>query len=140
MIRIKFLSVGKTNEQWLEEGIEMYVKRMTPLAQFEFIWLKDAQQLEKALQAEKHVVILDPKGQHFDSPKFADWFFKRVEQGGSRLTFAIGPAEGFSEKVKSQFEAISFSQLTFTHQLTRLVLIEQLFRAFEIKKGSAYHK
>lgn len=140
MIRIKFLSVGKTNERWLEEGIEMYVKRMSPFASFEFVWLKDAAQLEKALQAEKHVVILDPKGQTFDSKGFADWFFKRVEQAGSRLTFAIGPAEGFSDKVKAQFEATSFSLLTFTHQLTRLVLIEQLFRAFEIRKGSAYNK
>jgi 23S rRNA (pseudouridine1915-N3)-methyltransferase len=140
MLRIRFLSVGKTNEQWLEEGIEMYVKRMIPWAHFEFVWLKNASQLEKALQAEKHVVILDPQGQSFDSPKFADWFFKRVEQAGSRLTFAIGPAEGFSDKEREQFEAISFSKLTFTHQLTRLILIEQLFRAFEIKKGSAYHK
>ena len=140
MIRIKFLSVGKTNERWLEEGIEMYVKRMTPWVQFEFVWLKDALQLEKALFAEKHVVILDPKGQSFDSNRFADWFFKRIEQAGSRLTFAIGPAEGFSERVKAEFESISFSQLTFTHQLSRLILIEQLFRAFEIKKGSAYHK
>ncbi|MBS0656436.1 MAG: 23S rRNA (pseudouridine(1915)-N(3))-methyltransferase RlmH [Verrucomicrobia bacterium] len=140
MIKIKFLSVGKTHEKWLEEGIDMYVKRMSPWAQFEFIWLKDASQLEKALSAEKHVVILDPKGQQVDSHRFADWFFKKVEQAGSRLTFAIGPAEGFSEKVKAEYEAISFSQLTFTHQLARLILIEQLFRAFEIKKGSAYHK
>src|SRR5690242_391456 len=123
MIKIKFLSVGKTHERWLEEGIEMYVKRMSPWAQFEFVWLKDALQLEKALSLEKHVIILDPKGQTFDSIRFADWFFKKVEQAGSRLTFAIGPAEGFSEKVKASYEAISFSQLTFTHQLTRLILM-----------------
>lgn len=140
MIKVKFLSVGKTHERWLEEGIDMYVKRMSPWAQFEFVWLKDAQQLEKAMAAEKHVVILDPKGQSFDSHRFADWFFKKVEHAGSRFTFAIGPAEGFSEKVKAEYEAISFSQLTFTHQLARLILIEQIFRAYEIKKGSAYHK
>jgi 23S rRNA (pseudouridine1915-N3)-methyltransferase len=140
MIRIKILSVGKTHEPWLEEGLEMYATRMTPWATFEFLWFKDLAQLEKALASEKHVIFLDPQGHTFESLGFADWFFKEVEKAGSRIAFAIGPAEGFPEYLKKQGTLISLSRLTFTHQLTRLVLMEQLFRAFEIKKGSHYHK
>lgn len=140
MIRLKILSVGKTHEPWLEEGLEMYATRMSPWATVEFLWFKDLAQMEKALAAEKFVVILDPQGQQSDSVAFADWFFKEVERAGSRLAFAIGPAEGFPEHVKKRGQLISLSKLTFTHQISRLIIMEQLFRAFEIKKGSQYHK
>lgn len=141
MIRIKILSVGKTHEPWLEEGLEMYAVRMTPWASFDFLWFKDVAQLEKAMQHEKSVILLDPQGAHLDSLAFCDWMFREVEKSGSRLAFAIGPAEGFTEALKRQYpQMISLSKLTFTHQLARLVLMEQIFRAFEIKKGSHYHK
>lgn len=140
MIKIKIISVGKTHEPWLEEGLKMYATRMTPWAQFDFIWLKDMTQMEKALLSEKHVIILDPHGVSFDSLGFTDWFFRQVEKSGSRLTFAIGPAEGFSESAKKLGQLISLSRLTFTHQLVRLILMEQIFRAFEIMKGTQYHK
>lgn len=141
MIRIKIVSVGKTHEPWLEEGLEMYAERMSPWAAFDFAWFKDLAQLEKALVHEKSVVILDPYGFAPDSLSFADWMFREVEKSGSRLTFAIGPAEGFPESIKkSAKQTLSLSRLTFTHQLARLVLMEQIFRAFEIKKGSHYHK
>jgi len=140
MIRIKILSVGKTHEPWLEEGLEMYATRISPWATVEFNWFKDLAHLEKALSQEKHVVILDPLGQQHDSLGFADWFFKEAERAGSRLTFAIGPAEGFPDSMRKQGNMIALSRLTFTHQLSRLILMEQLFRAFEIQKGSHYHK
>ncbi len=140
MIRIKILSVGKTHEKWLEAGLDMYVERLAPSAAFELVWYKESEQLERAMQAEKHVVILDAQGQSFDSERFSEWFFKKIELSGSRLTIAIGPAEGFSKSIKDKYEAISLSRMTFTHQLARLVLMEQIFRAFEIKKNSAYHK
>lgn len=140
MIRIKILSVGKTHEKWLEEGFQMYVDRLSSFAHFEWIWLKDALQLEKMIEKEPSCVLLDPLGHERDSQGFSDWFFKRVEEGGARLTLAIGPAEGFSRGLKEKHEMISLSRLTYTHQLTRLILMEQIFRAFEIRKGSAYHK
>lgn len=140
MIRIKLLSVGKTHEPWLQEGMQMYVERLTPFAHFEFVWLKDLAQLEKEVEKEKHVIILDAVGFMGDSVAFSEWVFKEIEKGGSRLTFVIGPAEGLPDWMKKRYSAVSLSRLTFTHQLARLLLMEQLFRAFEIKKGSAYHK
>lgn len=140
MIRCKLLSVGKTHEPWLEEGIQMYLTRMTALARFELVWVKDLAQLEKEVQKEKHLVVLDALGQTFDSVTFSDWFFKEVEKAGSRLTFVIGPAEGLPQAMKERSTCISLSKLTYTHQIARLILLEQVFRAFEIRKGSAYHK
>ena len=67
-------------------------------------------------------------------------FQQQLEKGGARITFAIGGAEGFSEEVKKSYPLISLSPLTFTHQMTRLILIEQIYRATEILKGSKYHK
>jgi len=140
MIKIKIYSVGKTHEPWLEEGLDMYATRLSPWAQIEFIWLKDLAHLEKALQNEKNIILLDPIGHQMDSLGFADWFYKEVERLGSRISFVIGPAEGLPEAMKKQGKLISLSRMTFTHQLTRLILIEQIFRAFEIMKGSQYHK
>ena len=74
MIKIKFLSVGKTHEPWIEEGIRMYTTRMSPVASFEFVWLKDLAQLEKEVQKEKHIVVLDAMGHMHDSVGFSDWF------------------------------------------------------------------
>ncbi len=140
MIKIKLLSVGKTHEPWLEEALQMYIVRMSPWAQFELVWLKDMSHLEKEMQKEKHIVVLDAMGKSFDSIGFSEWFFKEVERAGSRLTFVIGPAEGLPLAIKERASCISLSKLTFTHQLVRLILLEQLFRAFEIRKGSAYNK
>jgi 23S rRNA (pseudouridine1915-N3)-methyltransferase len=140
MIRIKLLSVGKNSERWLEEAIQMYVLRLAPYASFEFCWLKTAKLLEKAIIAEKNVTLLDGQGAAYDSIGFHRWFFTKAERGGAKVVLAIGPAEGFSDEIRSQFELISLSKLTLTHQMARLLLVEQLFRAFEIQKGSEYNK
>ena len=140
MIRIKLLSVGKNNERWLEEAIQMYITRLTPYAHFECCCLKTAELLERALLAEKNVMLLDPQGVAYDSEGFCHWFFSRVERGGAKIVLAIGPAEGFRDEIREKFERISLSKLTFTHQIARLLLVEQVFRAFEIQKGSEYHK
>ncbi len=144
MIKITLLSVGKTHEPWLEEGLKMYVARMRPMAEFQFVWLKDNRALERILEREfekhKTYVVLDSGGKSFDSVAFSEWFFDAIEKAHSRLTFVIGPAEGLSDAIKKSAFCMSFSKLTFTHQLVRLVLLEQIFRAFEIRKGSKYHK
>jgi 23S rRNA (pseudouridine1915-N3)-methyltransferase len=140
MIKITLVSVGKTHEPWLEEGLKMYATRMRPVASFQFIWVKDEAALERELDKHKGYVALDGGGKHFDSVAFSDWFFDAVEKAHSRLTFVIGPAEGLSDTIKQNANCISLSKLTFTHQLARLVILEQIFRAFEIRKGSKYHK
>lgn len=140
MIRIKILSPGKNKDAWLEEAMQEYLKRLSSAAEFELIWTKNELGFEKLLLEEKECICLDPKGKLMDSEGFSDYFFKAVEEGGSRIAFAIGGAEGFSEGAVDGKRLISLSPLTFTHQMTRLILVEQIFRAFEIRRGSKYHK
>ena len=140
MIHIKILSPGKIKEQWLQEAIQEYLKRLTPLAHFELIWPKDEKHFTKFVQEEKDLICLDPRGKMYSSEAFTDYFFKEVEKGGSSIAFAIGGAEGFPEGLTAGRPLLSLSPMTFTHQHVRLLLIEQIFRAFEIRKGTGYHK
>lgn len=140
MIRIKIISPGKIKENWLILAIQEYIKRLTPLATFELIFPKDEKTFAKLLQDEKDLICLDPQGQSLTSEAFSTYFFKSIEKFGSSISFAIGGADGFPRGIHLNCPKISLSPMTFTHQMTRLLLIEQIFRAFEINKGSNYHK
>lgn len=140
MFKIKIFSVGKTKESWLEEAFNEYLMRLKPTLQIECLWVKDTPQLIEWALKESTLICLDPEGKLFTSEKFSSFLFHELEKGGSRLSLVIGGAEGLPEELKQRGTLISLSPLTFTHQITRLVLIEQIYRACEIKKGSKYHK
>lgn len=140
MLKIKIISPGKVKDAWLDEALAEYVKRLTPVAAFELIWTKDDKQLVKLSKEIPLLICLDPKGKMMSSETFADYFFSRIEKGGSQIAFAIGGPDGFPESMKEGRELLSLSPMTFTHQMARLLLLEQIFRAFEIKRGSAYHR
>mgnify|MGYP000275819416 CR=1 FL=1 len=140
MQKIKLISVGKTKEKWLEDAINEYIKRLSPYLEFEFIWAKDDIHLVKLVEKEKNVICLDVEGTLYSSESFAKYILESLEQGGSRLTLVIGGAEGLPFELKTKHSKISLSPMTFTHQCTRLILIEQIYRAFELAKGSKYHK
>lgn len=140
MYKIKIFSVGKTKETWLEDALSEYIRRLQPVLAIEFIWAKNDEQLLQLVAKESLVVCLDPNGKLMSSEKFASFLESKLEEGGSRLAFVIGGAEGLPPLLKTSPLQISLSPLTFTHQLTRLVLLEQIYRAFEIIKGSPYHK
>jgi 23S rRNA (pseudouridine1915-N3)-methyltransferase len=140
MLKLKVISIGKTKESWLEEGLSEYTKRLKPQMNIEWIWAKDNHQLTEFVNKESLVICLDPAGELYTSEQFASFFDQRWQQGGSRLAIVIGGADGLPSELKNKHPLISLSRLTFTHQMTRLVLIEQLYRALEIKKGSQYHK
>jgi 23S rRNA (pseudouridine1915-N3)-methyltransferase len=140
MITIKILSVGKTKESWCEEALAEYQKRLSAVARIEFLWYRDENALEQAILKEKYIVLLDPQGHAVDSFEFTELLFTHITAARSRLAFAIGGPDGFSQKIKINQQLLSLSKMTFTHQMTRLILVEQIFRAFEIRKGSAYHK
>lgn len=141
MFRIQILSIGKTKEAWLEEGINEYLKRLMPVAQFEFLWAKNNEQLLQMAAKASLLICLDPAGKQMTSEQFADFFHKKLVLGGSKVAFVIGGAEGLPVELKSNTSSlISLSALTMTHQMVRLVLIEQIYRALEILKGSQYHK
>jgi 23S rRNA (pseudouridine1915-N3)-methyltransferase len=142
MIKIRIVSVGKTKEAWLEQALTDYLQRLKAQINFEFCWCKDDVSLTALVErasAEK-IVGLDPNGLLMTSEKFADFFDRQVVEGGSKVTFVIGGAEGLPISLKSKLTLISLSPLTFTHQITRLILIEQIYRATEILRGSKYHK
>lgn len=141
MLRIKIYTIGKIKETWLEEGIEEYQKRLKPSVIIEWHLLKTFFQLEQSLSSEASFIALDPNGKSLTSKAFSDWLQKFFIKNGSRLTFVIGGPEGLSKEIKERAQdLISFSPLTFTHQMMRLLFLEQLYRAFEIKKGTPYHK
>lgn len=140
MLRLKILSVGKTKEKWLDEAFNEYVKRLKPSVQIACSWAKDTSQLIEWAEKENSLIGLDPNGRSFTSEEFAKFFIQQWEKGGARLTLIIGGAEGLPSELKQKIPLISLSPLTFTHQITRLVLIEQIYRSIEIQKGSHYHK
>ena len=140
MIRIKLLSVGKTKETWLNDALDEYLKRLTPVAAIEFAWAKNDAQLVSLIEQEPAVICLDAQGTMMTSEEFAGFLQKQLEMHGSRLTLVIGGSEGLPKEIKARYPLISLSRMTFTHQMTRLVLVEQIYRAFEILRGSKYHK
>lgn len=139
MLKVKILSVGKTKESWLEMALEEYAKRLAPHMQLETVWARSDEQL-LLLAKETPVLALDPQGRKLDSLEFSRFLFQQFEKQGSRLTFVIGGPEGLPAEIKRTSPLISLSRLTFTHQITRLVLVEQIYRAVEINRGSPYHK
>ena len=159
-MKVNIRIVGrKTSEPWLEEGVQMYETRLqSSNVDVETTWHKDNTALLKGVEADQNkqhaVVLMDPLGKATTSEVFADKLYDWLEQGGSRLSFVIGGAEGLPPELKypssygkngkqnaaTSYPLISLSALTFTHQFARLLLIEQIYRASEIRKGSGYHK
>jgi 23S rRNA (pseudouridine1915-N3)-methyltransferase len=139
--RIRILAVGKVRKGWVLEGIATYLKRLPGLQVVELRdagKAKDAEAVLAALQPGEQLVVMAEEGQTFDSPAFAE----RLEGSGSeRLVFVIGGAEGIDPALKARANwKLSLSPMTFPHELARLLLLEQLYRALSIQQGGPYHK
>lgn len=139
-MKLKILSVGKNKEAWLEEALEEYVKRLKPFISIQFLWVKNDGQLLLSAQKESSLICLDPAGALMASEEFSQFLHHKLQEAGSHLTLVIGGPEGLPSSLKQNHPLLSLSPLTMTHQIVRLVLMEQIYRAFEIKKGSKYHK
>ena len=139
--RIRILAVGKVRKGWVLEGIATYLKRLPGL---QVVELRDAGKAKEAeavltvLQPGEQLVVMAEEGQTFDSPAFAE----RLDGSGSeRLVFVIGGAEGIDPALKARASwKLSLSPMTFPHELARLLLLEQLYRALSIQQGGPYHK
>lgn len=141
MYRIKIFTIGKIKESWLEEALDEYTQRLKNHLVIEWILAKDLVELERRVEKEPYVLCLDPQGELLTSESFSKSLMQHLSASGSRLCFVIGGAEGVSQKIRIKAKTtLSLSLLTFTHQMTRLILLEQIYRAFEIDKGSPYHK
>ncbi len=138
MLKVKVITVGRTKDQWLSEALVEYQKRLSGKIEIEWIFVKkEAEWIEKTAK-EPLLIALEIKGTFLSSEQFSRKLF---QEWGARTAFAIGGPEGLPTRVtQSATFCWSLSPLTFTHQMVRLLLAEQLYRATEIDKGSAYHK
>jgi 23S rRNA (pseudouridine1915-N3)-methyltransferase len=131
---------------WLDQGVSMYTQRLERVMTLTTEWHKSNESLVKNMESDAHkghaIIVLDPTiGTQYTSEVFSDQFYKWMQIGGSRVVFVIGGAEGLpSQVLASSYPKMSLSKLTFTHQFARLLLVEQVYRAYEINKGSDYHK
>jgi len=138
--KIRIVAVGKVKESHLLEGMGEYAKRLAPFCKLELIELKDEGPVKEAKHLERYLgagtFILDVGGKHFSSEEFAQ-FVKKQE---GTLTLIIGGADGIDESIKRRAPAISLSKMTFTHEMCRLFLMEQVYRACMINGNRQYHR
>ena len=153
---IKLLVVGKTDSASLQDLIAEYEKRLRHYIKFELEIIpdiKNAKNLSQAQQKEKEgefilknlnatdvLILLDENGKQFSSVEFSDYLQKKMNSGIKQLVLVIGGPYGFSHAIYTKAQAkISLSKMTFSHQMVRLFLVEQLYRAFTILKNEPYH-
>ena len=159
-MKIKIVTVGKLKEKYLKDGIAEYSKRISRYAAVEMIELADEKTPDRASDSENEkildlegnrilskigdrefVVVLAIEGKTLSSEEFSKQLEQASINGYSTLTFVIGGSLGLSPQVKNRANlSLSFGRLTLPHQLMRLVLVEQIYRAFTIQQGSPYHK
>lgn len=159
-MKVKIIAVGKLKEKYLKDGIAEYGKRMSRFAKFEIVELADEKTPDNASIAQNqqimekegkrilakiserdYVVVLAIEGKQLSSEAFSQVIADATLRGYSDIAFVIGGSLGLADKVKKRANlCLSFGLLTLPHQLMRLVLSEQIYRAFMIQQGSPYHK
>ena len=160
MLNIRLICTGKLKERFFTEAVAEYEKRLHTLCRLELIELaeerlgerpsaseieaaleREAKQIEKKLLKDGMLVCLCIEGRQLDSESFAQ-FFTRIETSGRpRINFVIGSSFGISANLKEKADLqLSMSKMTFPHHLARVMLLEQIYRGFQIKEGTKYHK
>lgn len=156
MIKVNLVVVGKVKEKYFADGIKEYEKRLSRFCEFKIVEVAEENyqkaddgriEIIKEREAERilphlkgQVIALAIEGNKLSSEKFAKKIKGITDGGQGVITFVIGGSYGLSDKIKDKAELLSFSDMTFPHTLFRLMMVEQLYRAFSIIAGSAYHK
>jgi len=155
-MKIALLQTGKTSERYLADGISIFTERIGKYTPFEIITVPESKRIRSMPEQEQklregeqqlrffrnddYIVILDEKGREYSTMEFSVWLEKSFMLQKKRILFVIGGAWGFSEEVRKRADMnLSLSRLTFSHQMVRLLFLEQLYRAFTIIKGEPYH-
>ena len=155
MLQITLLMVGKTRAGFIQDGLDFYQKRLKPLVQLSLksvreekeasgltpatLKAREGERLQAQVPPKAYAVVLDPQGKEFTTAEFAAWL-TRCEENSRPLAFLIGGHWGLSEAVLAAADdRLALSRLTLTHELARLILLEQLYRAMTIKIGHPYH-
>jgi 23S rRNA (pseudouridine1915-N3)-methyltransferase len=142
-MRIRLLMLGKTRRPELRSVLDDYVKRITRSWPTEVSEVRDGHAALKKLQADRAAtsVLLDAAGKVYDSVAFAKWLGEQRDRGTREVIFVCGDADGFSESLREQVrQKVSLSAMTFSHELARVMLAEQIYRALAILSGSPYPK
>ncbi|MGG0837863.1 23S rRNA (pseudouridine(1915)-N(3))-methyltransferase RlmH [Bacillus paralicheniformis] len=159
-MNISIVAIGKLKEKYLKLGIDEYIKRLSAYAKVDIIELpdekapenlsdqdmkivkdKEGERILSKISPDAHVIALAIEGKMKSSEELADNMDRLATYGKSKVTFVIGGSLGLSDAVlKRANEKLSFSRMTFPHQMMRLILLEQVYRAFRINRGEPYHK
>lgn len=159
-MKITIISVGKLKEKYLKQGIEEYLKRLSAYANVNIIEVadekvpenmseadmliakqKEGERILGVITADTYVITLEIEGKMLTSEQLAAKMDELATYGRSKIAFVIGGSIGISKEVQKRSDyALSFSKMTFPHQLMRLVLVEQVYRGFRINRGEPYHK
>lgn len=158
-MKITIACVGKIKEKYLTAGIDEFTKRLTPFCKLETVAINEEKMPDDPAPAEKeqvlaketnrllaiipensYVILLDVVGKQLSSPELACKIDNLALSGHSHITFVIGGAFGYTDALRKRADfALSFSKMTFTHQMIRLLLVEQIYRAFKISNNQKYH-
>ena len=155
-MQITLLTVGKTDVEWVRDGLEIYSSRLVHYVPFKVVEIPELKKVAslskeqikekegvlilKALKPSDEVILLDEKGSEYRSVEFSKELENMMSRSGKDIVFVIGGAYGFSDEVYQRADSrLSLSQMTFSHQVVRTIFAEQLYRAFTIMRGEPYH-
>ncbi|MBX7048809.1 MAG: 23S rRNA (pseudouridine(1915)-N(3))-methyltransferase RlmH [Chitinophagales bacterium] len=152
-MQIIFISVGKTSEKWVSDACSTYVKRLGKYVRFQWhettdikslppdeMKLREFAAIKKYIEQGDHVVLLDERGAAYSSVGFSEFITRKQLENRKRLVFVLGGAHGFHEDAYSMAnETLRLSDMTFPHQMVRIIFLEQLYRAFTIINREPYH-
>ena len=159
-MKIKIYAIGHLKDTYLKQGISEYLERIKPYSQIEIIEVndesiinnpstkdieiakdKEGQRVIKLLKKDEYLIGLDLVKKQPTSEEFAKYIEDKFVLGGSNISFVIGGSYGLSDELKNRCnDRIGLSNMTFLHQMTRLILLEQIYRAFKINRNEVYHK
>ena len=151
-MKIRVVWVGQNRDPWVKEVVAEYagrIRRYAPLelgeardekgAEAEEMRRRECERLEKLVPPGATLLLLDERGEQMDSPGLAAYIGRQRDSGTNELVFAIGGAYGFSEEFRRRGRLLALSKMTFTHQMVRVFLLEQIYRAFTILNNEPYH-
>lgn len=155
-MKITLLTVGKTDKDWVRQGMDIYVSRLKHYIPFSVVEIpelknvsaltkdqiktKEGELILKQIKPTDDLILMDERGKEYTSVEFAKVIQDKISYAGKDMVYVIGGAYGFSDAVYQRANSkISLSRMTFSHQMVRAIFVEQIYRAFTIMKGEPYH-